>query len=219
MNHAQSLIYLLSTIARIQVESDVAETENDWQMLVFHREDRQFCGTIPDLVWQEWISGKIPDNIGFHSLALEVPDDWIQIVDGKGIRLTGIEVEVQITGHIITIPGSVSHYALINASSQEVERRQVKTEFEMSPGTYPMTTFLTEDELQRFIYRSKGLSPVTLKEAGDSTEAQAHLYKVAQPRVKPRHPASSVRRIDSAYVGPRARQPLTQRLHDPTATG
>lgn len=154
----QSLIYLLLTIAKIQVENNVAETERSWQMLVFHNKEKQPCGTVPDLIWEKWVSGNIPDEIGFHHIELAIPDDWIQIVDGRVAQVSAIEVEVQITGHIVTIPGSISHHALLDASSQRIERSQIRTEFEVSPGTYPVTTFLTEEKLQGFLHSREGIS-------------------------------------------------------------
>lgn len=71
----QSLVYLLASIAEIRVENDVAQAKNDWQMLVFCNEDEHPYTTIPDLVWQEWISGRLPDDIGLHHHTIEIPDD------------------------------------------------------------------------------------------------------------------------------------------------
>ena len=154
----QSLIYLLASIAEIQVENDVAQAENDWQMLVFCNEDGHPHTTIPDLVWQEWISGRLPGNIGLHHLTIDIPDDWKQIVDGRAARVAGVEVDVQVTGHVVTIPGSVSHYELVDASSQKPERSQVKAEFEVSSDRYPVTAFTSEEELQGFIHRNSGVN-------------------------------------------------------------
>jgi hypothetical protein len=154
----QSLVYLLAAIAGIRVKNDIAEAENDWQILVFCDKDGHARTTIPDLVWQEWISGGLPDGIGLHRLTIEIPDDWRQIVDGKVVRVAGVEVDIQVTGHVVTIPGSVSHYELIDASSQKTERSQVEAEFEISSDTYPVTTFTVEEELQKFIHRGSGIS-------------------------------------------------------------
>lgn len=154
----QSFVYLLAAVAEIRVENDIAEAENDWQILVFYDKEGHAYTTIPDLVWQEWISGRLPDSVGLHCCTIEIPDDWRQIVDGKVVRVTGVEVDIQITGHVITIPGSVSHYELIDASSQKTERSQIKAEFEISSGTYPVTTFTAEEELQRFMHRGGGIS-------------------------------------------------------------
>lgn len=154
----QSLIYLLASIAEIQVKNDVAQSENDWQMLVFCNKDGHPHITIPDLVWQEWISGRLPDDIGLHHLTIEIPDDWKQIVDGEAARVAGVQVDVQVTGHVVTIPGSVSHYELVDASSQKPERSQVKAEFEVSSDRYPVTAFTSEEELQGFIHRNSGVN-------------------------------------------------------------
>jgi hypothetical protein len=154
----QSLIYLLASIAEIQVENDVAQVENDWQILVFCDEDGHPCTTIPDLVWQEWISGRLPDDIGLHHLTIKIPDDWMQIVDGKAARVGDVEVDIKVTGHVVTIPGSVSRYELVDASSHKTERSQVKAEFEVSSDRYPVTAFTSEEELQKFIHRDSGVN-------------------------------------------------------------
>jgi len=154
----QSLIYLLLTITNIRVHNDIAETTGYEQMLAFRNQEGLICGSIPDLVWQEWLSGRIPEKLGIYQIDLEVPDGWFQVVNGKVAEVSGIEVDVQVTGHIVTITGPVRHLALVNASSQEIERSQIEAKFDMPPGTYPVTMVSTEEQLQKFINRAEGIN-------------------------------------------------------------
>jgi len=153
----QSLIYLLLTVTKIQVVNNVDRTEGDWQMLIFRDKTNRICGSVPDLVWQEWLSNKVPKELGSHTLDLTIPDDWVQVVDGETVQVLGARAETQITGHIVTLTGSVRHQMLVDASSQRVERSQLKAEFNISSGKYPVTTFSNEEDLEEFIRAREGI--------------------------------------------------------------
>jgi hypothetical protein len=153
----QSLIYLLLTLTKIQVVNNIDQPQNNWQMLVFRDKTGRICGSVPDLVWQEWLSDKGPEKLGSYTLDLTIPNNWVQVIDGKTVQVIGARAEVQVTGHIITFTTSVHQQMLVDASSRQVERSQLKAKFEISPGKYPVTTFSSEKDLKEFIHARKGI--------------------------------------------------------------
>ena len=62
------------------------------EMLFFRDTSGKVIGTVADLVWKEWISGKLASQIGNHEVSLALPSDWQQIVEGKVAKVSGIKV-------------------------------------------------------------------------------------------------------------------------------
>jgi len=65
---------------------------------------------------------------------------------------------VQITANIVTYQGKVSKYNLLDGESLKVERFQIKANFAIEEGVYPVTTITSEEELDKFIGQSRGIS-------------------------------------------------------------
>jgi len=154
----QSLIYLLLTITTIQMENDVPEIPTPHQMLMFYDGNGRICGSVPDIIWRKWLSSNIPDRLGTHELVLEIPDGWLQIVDEKMVKLNGIRAIVQVTAHVINIPGRVHQHKLVSASSKKLELSSLETVYERPSGTYGVNTFQTEKDLQKYIHGQEGIT-------------------------------------------------------------
>lgn len=144
----QSLLYLLLTITKIQVRNNIGGQASSGEILFFRDKSGKVCGSVPDLVWVEWIEGKVPQELGHHQLDIELPEDWIQMVNGQVAVVQQIIVDVQVTGHMITFPGTITKRTLINASNEDIEKWQVDANFGRPSGTYPVKTFLTERDFE-----------------------------------------------------------------------
>jgi len=153
----QSLLYLLLTITNIQVINDIGGPASAGEILFFRDKNGEVCGSVADLVWLKWIEGEISQELGHYSLDVELPDDWIQVVNGQVAQIERINVDVQVTGHMVTIPGSVTQYSLVNASNKEINKWQVVASFKPPTDTYPVTTLLTEEDLKNAISASAGI--------------------------------------------------------------
>lgn len=147
----QSVVYLLLSITNIGVRNNIGGTAQTHEVFFFRDKDEKLCGSIPDLVWVEWIKRTIPENLGLHNLNLELPDGWFQIIDGKIADVYEITAEVRISGHVIVIPGSVRHNELINASTEKVTKWEIETSFKLPSGTSPVKSYTSNDELRKFL--------------------------------------------------------------------
>jgi hypothetical protein len=146
----QSLIYLLATVTGMNVRSSVREG-NTSEILFFRNEKGELVGAVPDLIWQDWKNGKIPPSLGNHTIKLTLPENWHQIVAGQTATVYEISATVKVTGHVISFPGTVQQYSLINALSEEAERFQLQAKFDPPSGRYPVDMFDSEKDLQRHL--------------------------------------------------------------------
>lgn len=153
----QSFLYLLLTITKIQVRNNIGGQASSGEILFFRDKDGKVCGSVPDLVWLKWKEDKVPQELGHHELNIELPDDWIQVVSGQVAVVQQIIVDVQITGHMITFPGLITKHSLINVSNEEIEKWRVEASFGRPSGTYPITTFLTEKDLENALRKPSAL--------------------------------------------------------------
>jgi len=102
----------LLTITNIQVQNDIGGPASASDILFFRDKGGKVCGSVHDLVWTEWLSGRIPDELGNHQIELSLPEGWMQIVKGKVAQVHGIKVDLQITGHVVTVAGVVRRMSL-----------------------------------------------------------------------------------------------------------
>lgn len=156
----QSKIYLLLTITNITVSNDVPDSASAGEILFFRDEFGKVSGSVPDLVWKEWISGKLSDQVGNHEVSLSLPADWKQIVQGRIAKVSGIKANYQVTGYAISFQGNVSQYNLVNAEDSNIEKSQTVARFPHPSGKYPTIHFKSEEELTSFKNEAKGISVI-----------------------------------------------------------
>jgi hypothetical protein len=160
----QSIVYLLLVIGEMRVICDVAETRGPAEILVFYNEARKKCGSVPFLVWKRWLDGSIPSSIGQHKIDLEIPPDWFLIVDDKIEPIVSVNVTVDIKGLLISLAGEASQHALISAIDKKVEKMHVNAEFNTSNAKYPVRTFNTEADLDKYFIDTQASVKVTTRE-------------------------------------------------------
>ena len=154
----QSKIYLQLTITNVQNSNNIPGPAGAGEMLFFKDESGKVCGSVADLVWKEWISGKLSSQIGNHEVSLSLPSDWRQIVNGKVAKVNGIKVSYQVAGYVISFQGTVSLYNLVNAADSNIEKSQTVASFSSPAGKYPIIPFKSEDELAIFKNGAKGIN-------------------------------------------------------------
>jgi len=156
----QSKIYLQLTITSIQISNDIPGTANSSEILFFKDENGKVAGSVADLVWKEWISGKLSSQIGNHEILLSLPDDWKQVVNGKVAKVNSIKVNYLVEGYAISFPGNVSQYNLVNAENSNIEKSQTVARFTPPSGTFPTVYFNSEEDLASFKKEAKGIGVI-----------------------------------------------------------
>jgi len=153
----QSIVYLLLEIVNIQIRNNVANTPNSQQMLIFYDEHSKICGSVPDLIWQEWLNGKISSSLGEYEITLNIPSNWHQIVDGKIESVISASAKIRIIGLVMTISGKAKKHLLLNSIDKKVEKFQFDVIFDTSKTTYPITAIQSENQLDEFTKRPESI--------------------------------------------------------------
>jgi len=157
----QSLIYLLATIASVNLSVSEESPKPSNLSMFFFDDDGRICGSIGDLVWDCWRKEKMPDVIGTHEIDLELPKTWKQKYDDQELIFTKITVKVLVTGHIITVEGALKKYNLIDATNEAVEKWQVKASFPPPFGKHVVTEFHNEEDLEKYLSGRGGITLVS----------------------------------------------------------
>lgn len=142
----QSILFLMLVVHEVKFENFVDRPMIGSEAYGFVNEAGEPCGTVADLIWEQWLTGRVPQSIGAHELKLTVPSGWYQQVDGNLHRVMSLTGSLQVVGHLVTLTGKASTQQLINVASGDVERTQLNASFPHQ-DKYPATRILSESEL------------------------------------------------------------------------
>lgn len=151
----QSLIYLLATIATVNISVSEESPKPSGVSMFFFNDEGKICGSIGDLVWELWQKGKIPPEIGMHEIDLELPKTWKKNNDNQELIFNRITAKILVTGHVITVEGTLKKYDLVNPKNEGVEKWQVKAKFPPPFGKHVVKEFHNEEDLEKY-FMSKG---------------------------------------------------------------
>lgn len=154
----QSIIFLMLDVTSMRAQNDIEASTEPWQMLVFYDQTGRPVSSLPDLVWEQWIDGALPEALGEHELELDIPEDWFTVVDGEPHPVGAISATVRVVGVVITIPGRFEQHTLVDASDGSVTRLRAHAEFERDSGSYVVHTLTSEQELEAATAGSQALS-------------------------------------------------------------
>lgn len=149
----QSTVYFLLAITNIQVRNNVSSGEiiTGGDLLFFRDNKSKICGSIPDLVWEKWIRGKIPLTLGEGKLLhLKIPSGWKQIVRGQKVKIEDVTVSYTINGFGMSVPGTVKQYQLVNEADQTLHKSQATADFPPPDGRLLLSQLNNEDDLNNF---------------------------------------------------------------------
>ncbi len=152
----QSVVYLLATVDSIHITNNVPNPEPH-EIEIFYNDEGKVCGSISDLIWQNWLNGKPPSSIGEHVLEITVSSEWHQIINGKVEPVHSIKAVIRIIGLVLTLTGQVRKYILLNASDMKIERSQVNVLFDMPKLKQPVTIIYAESQLKEFMDRQEAV--------------------------------------------------------------
>ena len=155
----QSVVFLLAEVSRISILSEASQDHAD-DLMIFHDSSGNPCGSLPDLIWAEWIRGSIPFELGEYKLPIVLPEGWHWAVEGEAAPNTA-NVTVRVRGLVISIPGRAENFTLSDAVKGTHDRTHIRVEFDGEKGTYPVTTADTESELREILATSVDIKVVT----------------------------------------------------------
>lgn len=142
----QTILFLMLAVTQIRFENAVDRPVTESETYSFVDESGEPCGSVEDLIWEQWLRGRLPQGIGAHKLTLTIPPGWYQLVNGKLQHIVSLAASLQVVGHLVTMTGATSEHQLINTANGDVERSQLSASFPPQ-DKYPVTRVLSEAEL------------------------------------------------------------------------
>ena len=149
----QSVVYLLLHVVSLRVANSIPSTLDPGQMLVLYDAEGKFCGSIPDLIWQKWLSGESFSTIGEYEVPLTIPPGWHQVVNGNIRPIVSASARCHVIGLVFTIEGQTRQHLLVNASDKRIEKLHVDALFDTPQEVYPVTVVQSETELDELVKR------------------------------------------------------------------
>lgn len=159
---SQLKVFYLAQAQGITITNNLERIDNASELLIFFDGDGKFCGTVADLIWNQWQAGLIPAEAGQHEINLIVPEGWKQIINGKEEPILGIQAVVQVTAFVLKIPGESTYHTLIRASDGKVEKRQLNTTFNIAVDQTTVHTLEAFDKEADLLAAIHALSGVRL---------------------------------------------------------
>lgn len=151
----QSIIHILAEVETITITSNQPRISmpGDSEFLFDH--DGKFCGMISTVIWNAWVTGKIPESLGKHQLEIILPENWHMNLNNVKERPTKILVTMQVAGLVLSIPGKMEKYSLLDEISEDVTKTHRNIEFDKIPKKANLTAVLSETELGDYIKRER----------------------------------------------------------------
>ncbi len=153
-NALQTRVFLLPMIEELMICDDIpdykmiTETPRDaFFAYAFFNSQREFVGTIFDLIRRMWLAEEIPAKIGLHPIEVEIPEDWHRYVQDQEAPIREIRATVKIVGLLVALPGVAKAHVLFDPETKQVDRGRLEAAFSGPQSTLPVTAFSSEDSL------------------------------------------------------------------------
>lgn len=97
----QSAIYLLLQVTSVTVTSAAPPTNDSDQigLFGFYHENGKLAVLLPDLVWQMWHAGQLPNSLGEHEVDLPLPSNLHQKVNGRVVETLALKATIRLRGN------------------------------------------------------------------------------------------------------------------------
>ena len=147
----QTTVFLLLIVNGLNFQNFSYTPMSLFEASILFDKEGQVVHSIPDIVWLAWVNGQIQAVLGEHEMKLELPpEELYQRIDGKLIPVTEIVVKVKILGLMQQFAGTTSLHHLQNATTQLVEKQQLKAHFPLpAPEGHVLKTIETEEQLEQ----------------------------------------------------------------------
>ena len=154
----QFSVHLIARVTGITVTNTASKITSE-QGLIFFDASGKPCGYMVDLIWNRWRQGDPPSVIGEHTVDLQVPKGWHQIIDSNPVPVISLSATVRVTGLVVTLKGRSKRHTLVNPLDDKVERGRVSVEFDpVLQGKTPdsVAEVSSEEELKALMEKRGG---------------------------------------------------------------
>jgi hypothetical protein len=148
----QSMVYLFAEITQLSVQNEISSVEEFAELIYFYDAEGVPQTTFPAMVWQAWVEGSLPSELGEHELRFEAPEGWNNVVDGETVPAGTVSGVLRVVGFVVTFSGESRQHTLFDVANKKAERWRADLAFDGSlEPRYPMRAFETEEELREYL--------------------------------------------------------------------
>lgn len=142
-----SVVWTWPVVTNFLVENRSAQVKGE-EIGCFYDTSGSLVGSLQDLAWRAWLEGDVSDQLGPHEVALRLPKEWNNIIDGASSTPNRISMKVKVVAIGLSQFGSGSRHALVDAQTGTIEKLRVKAL--VSSSAKPQRVILeTEEDIQR----------------------------------------------------------------------
>lgn len=147
----QSIIFMCCHYSGISFQTETEIPLNySRQYLSFYDSEGDFMGTIPDIIWSQWMQGDPPLVCGKYTRKFNIPEEWRFI--GTGERNIGYNyaIDIDVEAVVFQFAGEIASHTLRDAVSGQATRGVSEVHFDPSnpPG---IKVVHSEEELQELL--------------------------------------------------------------------
>lgn len=98
----QSMVYLFAEIVSFRVQNELSSVEDFAELSILYDAEGVPQTTFPDMIWQAWVDGSAPSELGEHELSFEALEGWQSIADGKTSPVGPLSATIRVAGFVVT---------------------------------------------------------------------------------------------------------------------
>jgi hypothetical protein len=154
----QSIVFLLPQLVEVSWQDNFIDyrTVSEEETHNLYDESDNLYGNLIDIIWEQWYyEGVPPSMLGEHTINLSLPSGLHHKVQGKQVPILGASAKVLVIGIVASISGKMHRVALRNATTDRVEKFRLEASFNTNESRYPLSSFLSEEELDAFLSQSR----------------------------------------------------------------
>lgn len=157
---SQSVVYLFAQVKRFDITTDVAKTDNSFQLFTYRDKDGKLQALLPDVVWSSWQLGHIPLSPGIYSFEVVLPDDWKVVVDEHQCEIYSARVELQVSAIVYTFGGEMTQHSLSDPLTGRDRKWKTKVTFDPALTKPQVVEYFDAQALETYLQGST--KPFTL---------------------------------------------------------
>jgi len=151
----QSIIFVLCRIKSWNIRVNKKQYDDVYSPL-FSKEGISL-GLLPDIVWYTWQKGYPPLKLGDYQLNLFKDFEIYQIINDDKIKLEYINVQLEIFGLVLSVPGKANVHSLFSTDNVQPEKLQMKANFDLE-NAISLLTFSNEQSLDDYLNNQNDLT-------------------------------------------------------------
>ena len=148
---SQSVVYQYAAVTGFSITTDVAKTDDSFQLFTYQSSDGKLQAMLPDIVWSSWHAGQIPREPGSYSFEVRLPNEWKVLVDGHECAIYSARIIVRVIALVYTLGGEMTRHSLSDPITGQESRWTAKATFDVARTRPQVAEFYDERALDAYL--------------------------------------------------------------------